>query len=63
MSAFLSWTVPAFADDPAGIRHMMMATFDKPELPLTVEPVTVLGDVAVDHRRHGRTSLVTGCAT
>jgi hypothetical protein len=29
------------------IRHLMMQTFDKPETPLTVEPVTVSGDIAV----------------
>ena len=42
--------LPAAADDgsdTASIRHLMMATFDKPEAPLTVEPVTIHGDVAV----------------
>lgn len=29
------------------IRHLMMATFDKPEAPLTVDPITVQGDLAV----------------
>ncbi|MFO1210982.1 MAG: copper uptake system-associated protein [Amaricoccus sp.] len=38
----------AVAEDDAGaIRHLMMATFDKPEAPLTVDPVTVQGDLAV----------------
>jgi hypothetical protein len=41
--------VPAAAhdDDAGAIRHLMMATFDKPEAQLTVEPVTVHGDLAV----------------
>jgi len=40
---------PAFAqEDAAGsIKHLMMATFDKPEAPLTVEPIVVFEDVAV----------------
>jgi len=41
---------PAFAEDgadTAAIRHLMMATFDKPDAPLRVEPVTVYGDIAV----------------
>ena len=29
------------------IRHVMMATFDKPEAPLAVDPVVVVGDHAV----------------
>lgn len=44
----LAFAAPASAHDDAGaIRHLMMATFDKPEAPLTVEPVTVFEDVAV----------------
>lgn len=40
--------VAAMAEDDAGaIRHVMMATFDKPEAPLTVDPVTVRGDLTV----------------
>lgn len=40
---------PAFAqeDDAGSIKHLMMATFDKPEAPLTVEPIVVFEDVAV----------------
>ncbi|MGQ2906229.1 MAG: copper uptake system-associated protein [Neoaquamicrobium sediminum] len=38
----------AVADDAAGaIRHLLMAMFDRPEERLTVEPVTVEGDIAV----------------
>lgn len=38
----------AHDDDAVGaIRHLMMATFDKPDAPLTVEPVTIFGNVAV----------------
>lgn len=45
---FLGLALPANAHDDAGaIRHLMMATFDKPEAHLTVEPVTVYKDVAV----------------
>lgn len=41
-------TSPTLADeDAAAIRHLMMATFDKPESRLTVEPVTVYENVAV----------------
>lgn len=48
IAALLMLAAPAYADDDAGaIRHLMMATFDKPESPLTVEPVTVYEDVAV----------------
>jgi hypothetical protein len=41
---------PAFADDTsdkAAVRSLLMATFDKPGARLTVEPVTVEGDLAV----------------
>ena len=43
------FTSVAFAndDDVGAIRHLMMATFDKPDARLTVEPVTVFNDVAV----------------
>lgn len=40
----------AFADesaDKAAIQQLLMVTFDKPEARLTVDPVTVEGDVAV----------------
>jgi len=45
-------TSSAASDHPTGtdedaIRHVMMAEFDRPEAPLTVEPVTVEGDFAV----------------
>ena len=41
--------IPAIAagDDVGAIKHLMMASFDKPEAPLTVEPVTVYKDIAV----------------
>lgn len=41
--------LPALAqdDDAGAIKHLMMHTFDKPEAPLTVDPVTVSGDLAV----------------
>jgi len=47
--ATLGIASPAFAadDDAGAIRHLMMATFDKPEAPLTVEPIVVFEDVAV----------------
>lgn len=40
---------PALADDTdaVAIRHLMMAQFDRPDSRLTVEPVTIHGDVAV----------------
>ncbi|MFN3546912.1 MAG: copper uptake system-associated protein [Mesorhizobium sp.] len=46
----LAFAAPAAAHDSAdggAIRHLMMATFDKPEAPLTVEPIVVRGDLAV----------------
>ena len=33
--------------DAGAIRHLMMATFDRPDAPLEVAPVTVSGDIAV----------------
>ena len=49
IAAMLGAAGPAYAhnDDRGAITHLMMATFDKPEAPLTVEPVTVYKDVAV----------------
>ena len=41
---------PAFADtasDAAAVQHLMMATFDRPDARLSVEPVTISGDIAV----------------
>lgn len=41
---------PALAqdlDDAGAVRHLLMQTFDKPEARLTVDPVTVEGDLAV----------------
>lgn len=35
------------ADDADAIRHAMMAIFDRPEAPLTIEPVTIQGDLAI----------------
>lgn len=71
----LNLVLPANADSDAGaIRHLMMATFDKPEAPLTVEPVTVYNDVAVAGwsqgnmggrallRRKGDTWVLTLCS-
>ncbi len=37
----------AGGEDASAIRHLMMATFDTPEAPLTVGPVTVHKDIAV----------------
>lgn len=46
--ALFAITPPAVAHDDAGaIRHLMMATFNKPESPLLVEPVTVHKDIAI----------------
>lgn len=40
--------VPALAHDDAGtIRHVLMNMFDRPDARLTVDPVTVEGDIAV----------------
>ncbi|WP_158515999.1 copper uptake system-associated protein [Pararhodobacter sp. CCB-MM2] len=35
------------------ITHLMMNQFDRPEAPLTVEPVTILGDSAIAGWRQG----------
>lgn len=35
------------SDDKVGIRHVMMKTWDKPQTPLDVGPITVLADHAV----------------
>lgn len=46
----LAVAAPAAAQDSSdggAIRHLMMATFDKPEAPLIVEPIVVQGDLAV----------------
>ncbi len=37
----------AEGEGATAIRQLMMATFDKPEAPLTVEPITVYRDLAV----------------
>lgn len=34
-------------DEVSAVRQLIMQTFDKPETPLVVDPVTVLADVAV----------------
>ncbi|MCX7304061.1 MAG: copper uptake system-associated protein [Hyphomicrobiales bacterium] len=48
IGAALMLAAPAHAHgDADAIRHLMMATFDKPDAPLTVEPVTVFEDIAV----------------
>lgn len=46
----ISLTIPAQSqqvDEASAVRHLIMQTFDKPAAPLTVEPVTVLADIAV----------------
>lgn len=40
-------SVPARLHAEQAIRHLMMHTFDRPETPLTVDPVVVRGDHAV----------------
>jgi len=66
--------VPVFADDTAdreAVAGLMKVTFDKPETPLTVGPVSVEGDYAVAgwtqgdrggrallQRRHGKWTLI-----
>lgn len=35
------------AGDAGAIRHLLHSTFDQPDAPLTVEPVTIIGDAAV----------------
>lgn len=76
LAASISFTTPSFAhdDDASTIKHLMMATFDKPEAPLMVEPVTVVSDVAVAGwtqgemggrallRKHGGKWMLTLCS-
>lgn len=31
-------------DDVGAVRHLLMQTFDKPEAPLTAEPITVVAN-------------------
>lgn len=54
--------LPAHAADADAIRHVLMATFDKPEARLTVEPVVVRADHALagwsQGERGGRAMLV-----
>lgn len=49
LAVALAVSVPAFAvdADAGAIRHLMMATFDRPDAPLTVEPVTVHEEIAI----------------
>jgi hypothetical protein len=49
LAAAVAVFAPAFADDAdvGTIRQMMIAQFDRPDARLTVEPVTVHGDIAV----------------
>jgi len=49
VAAALACGAPGHAaeGDTAAIQHLMMATFDRPDAPLMVEPVTVSGDIAV----------------
>lgn len=57
VAAFLA--APAVrADDAGAIRHAMMATFDRPETPLTVEPVTVQGGLAIAGWAQGGRALL-----
>lgn len=57
--ALLSLATPVRADGPmssadtGAITHLMMAEFDRPEAPLTVEPVTLHGDTAIAGWRQG----------
>lgn len=57
LAAALSAGTSVFADDAdAGtIRHLMMAQFDRPDSRLTVEPVTIQGDIAVTGWAQGDT--------
>lgn len=43
----LLWIAPAVASDQNAIRAVLMATFDKPEARLVVDPVVVSGDHAI----------------
>jgi hypothetical protein len=43
----LFWIAPAVASDQDAIRAVLMATFDKPEARLVVDPVVVSGDHAI----------------
>ena len=49
VAALAAMLLPAAAraDDAGDIRHLMAATFDRPEAPLLVDPVTVHGDLAI----------------
>lgn len=49
LAASLTVCAPAIAGDTdaGAIRHLMMVQFDRPELRLTVEPVTIHKDIAV----------------
>lgn len=41
-----AWSALA-GDGAAAVRQVLMTTFDRPDAPLTVEPVTVVGGIAV----------------
>jgi hypothetical protein len=43
----LLWIAPAVASDQNAIRAVLMATFDKPDARLVVDPVVVSGDRAI----------------
>jgi hypothetical protein len=49
IALFIMALVPwrAVADDAGDIRHLMMATFDKPEAPLTLGPIVARDDLAI----------------
>lgn len=57
--AALSLATPVLAHGPmssaetGAITHLMMAQFDRPEAPLTVEPITISGDTAIAGWRQG----------
>ena len=66
IAAGASWAADEAAD-LAGVRHALMAQFDKPEARLQVEPVVVSGDAAVaswaQGERGGRALLLRRSGT
>lgn len=47
VASTLATAISSSAREPDDIRQLMMATFDKPQSRLTVDPVTVYNDIAV----------------
>lgn len=72
----LAFAAPAtgYDGDAGAIRHLMMTTFNTPEAPLIVEPITIFRNIAVVGwvqgekggrallRRHGSESRLTLCS-